>query len=202
VSTIVSTTTPAARFAVLRGRVPLSWRAVAALAVVLAFANAFVVVTLQGAVGAIERTQNPFGDWLRYSAILVPAFGLAAMWALGGAHRRGRRTLTAVLLVAAATTAVGIAAMIVSSAYDYHLQADLLARTATLHVHAVSGNAANSAYADGGWSPEQRQTLLVAVKADSIGIALLLAVNLFFTGWITALFGGRLTVSRRSRRAC
>jgi hypothetical protein len=200
VSTTVSTTTPPARFAVLRGRIPLPWGAVAALAVVLAFTNGFVVVALQGAVGAIERTQNPFADWLRYSAILVAVFGLAVMWALGRAHRRERRTPTTVLLIAAAATAVGIAAMIASTMYDYHLQTELLAQTATLHIHTVSGSAANSAYDDGGWSPEQRQTVLVALKADSLGTVVLVAVNVFFTGWITALFGGRLTVSRLTRR--
>jgi hypothetical protein len=192
VSTIAPATTPPVRFAVLRGRVPLPWGTVVALAVMLAFANGFVIVSLQGAVGAIERAQNPFGDWLRYSAILVPAIAAAVTWTLARAHRRGRRTVTTVLLIAAAATAVGIAAMIVSSAYDYHLQTALLAKTATLHSHAVSGNAGNSAYDDSGWSPEQRQTMLVAVKADGIGIVLLSAVNLFFSGWVTALLGGRL----------
>ena len=55
---------------------------------------------------------------MRYSAILVPVFGLVVMWALGQAHRRERHTLTTVLLVAAAGTAVGIAAVIVSTMYD------------------------------------------------------------------------------------
>ena len=187
------------RAAVLRRRGAVPWRAVGALAVVLAFANGFVVIALQGAVGAIERTQNPFGDWMRWSAVLVPVFGLAVRWALGRAARRGRRTLTTVLLVAAVATAVGIAAMIASTAYDYHLQAELLAKSSSLHVHTASGSAANSAYDDGGWSPEQRQTMLVAVKADTLGVVLLLAVNLFFTGWVTALLGGRITASRRSR---
>ena len=76
VSTTATATTPPVRFAALRGRVPLAWGAVVVLAVVLAFADGFVIVALEGAVGAIERAQNPFGDWLLYSAVLVPVFGL------------------------------------------------------------------------------------------------------------------------------
>jgi hypothetical protein len=182
---------------VLRRRIALPWGAVIALAVVLALTNGFVIITLQGAVGAIERTQNPFGDWLRYSAVLVPVFGVAVTWALARAHRRGRRTATTVLFVAAVATAVGIAVLIANTAYNYHLQTELLARTAGLHAHGAGPNdAANSAYADDGWSAEQRETMLVAVRADSLGVGLLVAVNVFFTGWITALRGGRLSRSR------
>jgi hypothetical protein len=199
VSTTLPVTTPPVRLAALRGRVPLPWGAVAALAVVLAFANGFVVIALQGAVGAIERAQSPFTDWLRYSAMMVPVFGLTVVLALGRAHRRGCRTVRTLLLVAAAATAVGIAVMIVSSAYDYHLQSQLLARTATLHNHTIGGSAAaNPAYADGAWTPEQRDTMLVEVKAIGLGSVLLAGVNLILVAWITALRGGRLAVVRRA----
>ena len=57
-STTASATTPPVRFAALRGRVPLPWVTVAALAVLLAFANGFVIVAIQGAIGAIERAQH------------------------------------------------------------------------------------------------------------------------------------------------
>jgi hypothetical protein len=193
VSTTASATTPPVRFAALRGRVPLPWGTVAALAVVLAFANGFVIIALQGAVGAIERAQSPFTDWLRYSAILVPVFGLAVTWALARTHRRGRRTATTVLLVAAATTAIGITLLIISTAYDYHLQSELLAKTLTLHNHTIgASDAANPAYADGTWNPEQRQTMLVDVKAVGLGAIILAAVNAVLVAWVTALRGGRL----------
>jgi hypothetical protein len=200
VSTTAPATTPPVRFAALRGRVPLPWAAVATLAVVLAFANGFVIVALQGAVGAIERAQSPFTDWLRDSALAVPVFGLAVIWVLARAHRSGRRTVTTVLLVAAATTVVGVTLMIISAGYDYHLQTQLLAKTASLHVHGTGPGSVDSAYGDAAWSPEQRETALVAVKGIGLGTVLLTAVNVGFVGWLTALFGGRLQVRRGSDR--
>jgi hypothetical protein len=199
VSTTAPATTPPVRFAAVRGSVPLPWGTVVALAVVLAFANGFVIVAIQGAVGAIERAQSPFTDWVRYSAILVPVFGLAVVWALARAHRRGRRTVRTVLLVATATTAVGITMLIISTAYDYHLQSELLAKTLTLHNHTIgASDAANPAYADAGWNPEQRQTMLVDIRAVGLGTIFLTAVNAFFVAWVTALRGGRLAALRRA----
>jgi hypothetical protein len=200
VSSTLPAPTPSVRFATLRGRIPLRWGAIAALAVVLAFANGFVIVALEGAVGAIERAQNPFTDWLRYSSILVPVFGLAVMWALARARRRENRVLTTVLLVAAAAAVVGIAALIANTAYDYHLQTQLLAKVSGLHVHgSAPGDTGSSVYADGALSPEQRDTLLVSVKAVGLGTVVMAAVNLFFAGWVTALLGGRLQVRRTER---
>jgi hypothetical protein len=200
-TTAAPATTPPIRFAAVRGRIPLPWGTVVALAVVLAFANGFVIVAIQGAVGAIERAQNPFTDWLRYSAIMVPVFGLAVIWALARAHRRGRRTARTVLLVAAATTAVGITLLIISTAYDYHLQSQLLVQTAALHNHTAGpSGAGNATYAGAGWSPEQRQTMLIDVKAVGLGTIFLAAVNAFFVAWITAVRGGRLAVRRRPAR--
>ena len=72
-STIAPATPPPVRLAALRGRIPLPWGTVAALAVLLACANGFVIVAMQGAVGAIERAQHPFTDWMLYWAILVPS---------------------------------------------------------------------------------------------------------------------------------
>ena len=197
-STIVAPATPPpVRFAALRGRVPLPWVTVAALAVLLAFANGFVIVAIQGAIGAIERAQHPFTDWMLYSAILVPVFGLVVTGALARALRRGRRTVRSILLVTTATTAVGITLLIISLAYDYHLQAELLAKTASVHNHTVGGadGAQNAAYADDSWSPELRQTMLVAVKGFGLGTILLTSVNAFLVAWVTALRGGRLRTS-------
>jgi len=197
VSTIAPATPSPVRFAAIRGRVPLPWATVAALAVLLAFANGFVLVAVQGAVGAIERAQNPFADWMLYSTILVPIFGLAIVMALARADRRDRRTVPTALLVAAITTAIGITLLTISIAYDYHLQAELLAKTASVHNHTVGGpdGAQNPAYADDGWSPELRQTMLVAVKGFGLGTVLMAGVNAFVVLWVTALRGGRLSRS-------
>jgi hypothetical protein len=198
VSSSVSASPSPVRFAALRGRVPLPWGLVVGMAIVLALANAFLIVAVQGAIGAIERAQSPFTTWLRYSAVLVPVFALAVTWALARAHRRRRRTATTVLLIAAVSAAIGIVVLIISTAYDYHLQSQLLAKTSSLHVHTVGGSdSATSAYADGAWSPEQRDTLLTDVKGSGYGSVLLVGVNLFVVGWVSALRGGRLGVLRR-----
>jgi hypothetical protein len=186
------------RFAAYRGKVPLPWVTVAVLAVLMAAADGFILTSLQGAVGAIERSQSPFVSWLRYTAMLSPVFGLALVWAFGRAHRGGRRTLGTALLVVLAATAVGIVVLVISTAYDYHLQSALLARMQVSHGHStgISGTG-SSVYGDGGWSPEQRDTMLVDVKAVGYGSVLIAGANVLLVGWITALCGGRL---RRSTK--
>jgi hypothetical protein len=198
----VSTTIPApvqetaaapVRFAALRGKVPLPWVTVAVLAVVLAAADVFILVALQGAVGAIERSQSPFVSWLRYVAMLTPVFAVAVVLAFGRAYRTGRRTLGTALLVVLAATAVAIIVLLLSTAYDYHLQSALLARMQVTHGHSTGVNGtASSVYGDGGWTPEQRDTMLVDVKAFGYGSVLIAGVNVVLVGWIAALGGGRL----------
>jgi hypothetical protein len=118
--------------------------------------------------------------------------------------RSWRRVVTTALLIVAAGTAVGIAETSVSAAIDYRLQSQLLQRTAALHNHTgdiANGSAANQAYTDGNWSPEQRQTMALDVKAVGFGGGLILATNIVLVGWVVALRGGRLDVvpSRRRR---
>ena len=61
---------------------------VAVLAVVMAAADGFILTSLQGAVGAIERAQGPFGSWLRDTALILPVFVVAIVWAFTRAHRK------------------------------------------------------------------------------------------------------------------
>ena len=103
------------------------------LAVVMAYADGFWMISLRGAVGAIERTGEPFASWLRESTLALPVFVLAVLGALtlavrwfGPVLRRPRTVVATALLVVAAGTLVGIAALAASSAYDYHLQSDQL----------------------------------------------------------------------------
>src|SRR5262245_51542137 len=114
--------TPAARPAV-------PWSTVIPLAVVMAFGDGFWVISLRGAVGAIERTQTPFSSWLRESTELVPIYAVAVLGALllamrwFGAGSRGTRAIVATgALVAAAGTVAGAAVLAASAWYDYHLQ--------------------------------------------------------------------------------
>jgi hypothetical protein len=206
---------PFVRFAAFRGKVPLPWVTVFAVAIVMAAADGFIVTSIQGAVGAIQRSQSPFASWSRDTAILLPVFVVAVMWAFGRAHhkhglgslamRSWRRVITTALLIAAAGAVVGIAHTTVSAAIDYRLQSQQLQRTAALHSHTVGGldgsPTANQAYTDGNWSPEQRETMALDVKAVGYGAGLILATNIVLVGWVVALRGGRLDVvpSRRRR---
>jgi hypothetical protein len=205
---------PHVRFAMFRTKVPYPWKTVIALAVVLAAADGFIVTSLQGAVGAIQRAQGPFSSWLRDTAIMIPFFVIAVMWAFYRAHRkhgldsRGmrswKRTVAAALLIVGATTVVGILQTSVSAAIDYRLQSQQLAATAAVHGHAADGVSGaitdNQAYSDGVWSPLQRQTMALDVKAVGFGAGIILATNIVLVGWIVALRGGRLDVLPARRR--
>ena len=41
------------------------WKTVVTLAAVLAYADGYWLISLRGAIGAIERTDHPFASWLR-----------------------------------------------------------------------------------------------------------------------------------------
>src|SRR6478672_13595058 len=118
----------------LRTRLSVPWLTVVPLAVVLAYADGFWMLTLRGAVGAIERTQQPFAGWWRESTAALPLYVLAVLGALtlalrwfGPRPRHSRAVVGAALLVVAAGTAVGLAEIVGSSAYDYYLESDQLA---------------------------------------------------------------------------
>jgi hypothetical protein len=206
------------RFAAFRGKVPLPWVTVIALAVVMAAGDGFILTSLQGAVGAIERSQGPFASWARDTAIVLPIFVVAVMWAFTRAHRKHgltspamrswRRVVTTALLIVAAGTAVGVAETTVSAAIDYRLQSQLLQRMSVTHgghstVTSTGALTTDPAYSDGGWTQEQRDTMALDVKAVGYGSGLILGANIVLVGWVVALRGGRLDVvaSRRRRRA-
>jgi hypothetical protein len=171
------------------------WRTVIPLAAMMAYADGFWMVSLRGAVGAIERTQEPFMSWLRESTALLPVFVLAVIAALTLALRwfgpvlSGRKAFcTAALLVAAAGTLAGTLMLAASEAWDYALQHELMS---TMH-HAGSGQ-----------SVEQlnQASLGLQLAALGYGAGLLLATNLVVTGWTVAILGGRLDVSRQPKAA-
>lgn len=199
---------PFVRFAAFRGKVPMPWVTVGVLAIVMAAADGFILTSLQGAVGAIERSQGPFLSWAWDTAIVLPLFVLAVMWAFTRAHRKHglttralrspRKVLTTALLIVAAGTGVGVAETAVSGAYDFHLQSKLL-KTMASHQHDTATSSTG-----GSWTPQQRQTAAVDVKAAAFGSGLILIANLVGVGWVIALRGGRLDVvpaARRRRRS-
>lgn len=172
-------------------RPAVPWRTVIPLAAMMAYADGFWIVSLRGAVGAIERTQDPFASWLRESTVLLPVFAAAVIAAVTLALRRfgpvlaGKKAfLTTALLIAAAGTLAGTLTLAASEAWDYALQHNLMG---ALH-HANSTQ-----------SVEQldQASLGLQLAAFGYGAGLLLATNIVVTGWTVAILGGRLDVSRR-----
>jgi hypothetical protein len=170
------------------------WLTVVPLAVVLAYADGFWMISLRGAVGSIQRTGEPFVSWLRESALLLPVFVLAVLGALAlAAHwfgpvlRKPRTVLATALLVVAAGTLVGIGALAASAAYDYHLQSDQLQLMASMRSMASMPSMAQA---------QEQASLGLQVRAVGLGSAILLVTNLVLVGWVVAFMGGRLDVSK------
>ena len=175
-------------------RAEVPWSTVLPLAVVLAFADGFWVISLRGAVGAIERTDDPFRTWLVESTLALPVFVFAVLAALtlalrwvGPVVRRPRAVVAVLLLVVAAATLVGVAALTASSAYDYHLQSGQLTLMQDMRGGCEGGCAARDA------------TLDLHVKAVGYGSGILLVTNVVVAGWVVALRGGRLDTARQPR---
>jgi len=184
------------------GRV--SWRTIGVLAVLMALADTFVLTSIQGAVGAIERAQHPFAFWLVISAGMVPVFVLAVVGAIayarklfGPALRTPLRVLAAALLIVVAGTAVGTAEMAVSAAYDYHQQSELAATAFMDHGTIVTPEQAAADPCTGSCA-SQRTQFDLDQRAAKLGSALALGANLVLVGWVVAMRGGRLE-SRRPR---
>lgn len=173
----------------LRG---LPWLSVLPLAVLLAYADGFWMISLRGTVGSIERTQEPFVTWLRESTLALPVFVLAVLAALTLAARwlrpslrTWRLLLATALLVVAAGTLVGIAELAASSAYDYSLQSAQVQ---------LKGSMAGMASMGGKTAEQQQASLGLQVRAVTYGSGLLLVTNLVLVGWVVSMRGGRLDV--------
>jgi hypothetical protein len=164
------------------------WLTVIPLAVAMAYADGFWMMSLRGAVGSIERTQEPFATWLRESTLTLPVFALAVMGALtlaarrfGPVLRKPKTVVATALLVVAAGTLVGIYEVATSSAYDYSLQS---AQATLMSSMGSMGSAAQ----------QDRASLGLQVRAVGYGSGILLATNLVLVGWVVAFRGGRLNV--------
>lgn len=173
--------------------VAIPWATVLTFAVVLADADWFWVISLRGAVGAIERTSDPVVSWAQGAGLLVPLFACAVLGALAIAYRRfgpvlqrPRTVVAASLLIVAACTLAGIGALVVSGAYDYRLQIDQLDHTARMGVRCL----------DSCLTARQDATLALQLKALGAGAVILLVTNLLLIGWMVAIRGGHLTLSR------
>jgi len=186
------------RPATLRGRLSaLPWLTVVSLAALLAYADGFWVVSLRGAAGSIERTQEPFQSWLLESTLVLPIYVLAVLGALMLATRwfgpvlRAPKTVVATLLmVVAASTLVGVGALVASSAYDYQLQSSRPQMASMTHQDADMASVPDG---------HQEAAQALQVRSVSYGSGILLFTNLALAGWVVALRGGRLD-GRKNRK--
>jgi hypothetical protein len=207
-------------------RIP--WGMVGPLAVLLTLADAFWLTALQGAVGEVDRSQGSFDRWLTVSAVLLPLFVLAVLGALAVARRqfgpelhRVRPVLAGAVLIAVAGTALGVGAVAVNSAYDYHLvKGEVRHMEVLMGMPAAGGNVAGGTHSSMAGMPEMltgvdannpgctgvcaadHKARDVAIHGARLAAEGILVTNLVLVGWLVALRGGRLDVGpgRRSRR--
>lgn len=197
----------------LQGRPAVPWLTVLPLAVVMAYADGFWMTSLRGAVGAIERVQEPFASWLRESTLSLPVFVLAVLGAVtlaarwfGPVLRKPKTIVATALLIVVAGTLAGASEVAASSAYDYHLQSNQIQLMNTMagmvektSMAEIPGMAPMNSL---GSIPQQKQaSLALQVRAMGLGSVILLATNLILVGWVLALRGGRLNLSATRGRA-
>lgn len=175
------------------GRTVIPWTMVLTFAAVLATADWFWVISLRGAVGATERTRDPFVSWLQGSVLLVPLFVLAMLAALtlaqrwfGPVLRRTRSVVATSLLIVASSTLAGVGALIVSGAYDLRLQLSMLD-----HMQPMGTQCVGSCQ-----ELMKDATLTLQLKALAAGVLILLVTNLLLVVWLVALRGGRLNPAK------
>lgn len=190
---------------------PVSWTTVGLIAVVIAFIDGFLITALQAAVGAIERSQQPFASWMRGSLIMLPMILVAILVALaisrrwvGQSRRKVAKYAATVLLIICATTAVSIAEVAASSAYDYHIQSRQIEQLHAAHVHAVGGN---PVLVDATYKgtcamvcTAKHLTVVAHLRAIKLASGLLLLVNFVLVLWALALRGGQIWLPRASAR--
>lgn len=188
---ITTTTATGAAPAPPRTRLTVPWPTVALLATAMAYADGYWMITVRGAVGAVQRAQGPFAAWWRESTLTLPFFALAVLVAMtvsarlfGPQLRRRRSVAGALTLVATAGTLAGIAEITASSAYDYHLQSTELRFMDSMHNVCVSTCLAQ----------EQHATLAVHIQAVLFAARALLLTNIILVAWVFALLGGRLRI--------
>ena len=185
-------------------RLRLSWLTVVVFALAFAYIDGFWVTSLQGAVGSLERSRPPFQRWLRDSTLMLPMYVGAVMVALllarrwvGRSHRAVARIGTAAVLIVAICTAIGMAEVANSSAFDYHLQTEHLDEVEALnHAHAPEGQVLTVADSDAdtclGLCAAKRSTRELHVRAVTRASVVLLLTNSLLVIWLLALRGGRL----------
>src|SRR5688572_12615387 len=190
-----------------RRAAPVPLLTVLVLAVLMAYADGFVLTSTEGAVGAIGSNDSPFATWLRQSTLALPVFLLAVHGALafsrkryGPLLRRPRAVVATALLVVALGTTVGVFEVAASAVANYERQAEQLRGTQSVHGHATSVGT-EDAGACTGLCASLDETAAVHVRAAEYASALILGANVVLVGWVVAARGGRLDTVPLRRRA-
>jgi hypothetical protein len=111
------------------------------------------------------------------------------------------------LVVVAVGTLVGIGELAVSSAYDYHLQSNLILASQETHTGpgAMPGMAMGSGAAGaagmnmGGVAAQQHATLMMHLRGGAFASVALLVANLVLVAWFVAMRGGSWLPLRAQR---
>ena len=165
--TTISANATMARDALPDRRRCVPWKTVVTLAAVLAYADGYWLISLRGAIGAVERTDHPFASWLRESTTVLPVFAFAVLAALTLAlHwfapklRETRTVVVTSLLIVVGGTLVGVAALVASAAHDYQLQ--------SAQQHVMQGMSSMHGHCDTNCLAHQdRDTLALQVRGVS-----------------------------------
>lgn len=185
----------------------VSWVSIGVFAAVICLVDGFWVTSLQGAVGAIERRQSPFGRWLRDSLLMLPVFVLSVLGAMLLARRlvdrRGRGKLVKVvatsLAIVVVTSVVSIGEAAASSVWDYHLQARHLASSSHAHQSNVAvdpGSLIPAPTTCDELCLARRETLHLHVRAVRLAAIVMAVTNLLLVAWLMAARSERLWQSR------
>ena len=184
-------------------RLHLSWPTVAVFAAVIAYVDGFWVTSLQGAVGAVELTQEPFVRWVRDSTLMLPLMLLAVVAALsltrrwaGRSHREFRQLAVAAISTMVITTVVSVAQVATMSIHDYNIQAAQLGQVHAGHASTIAADPGAVAPLGGkacsALCAARHATLMAHVRSVGYAGLVLLFTNLVLVVWVLALRGGRL----------
>lgn len=201
----------AADVAPVTARQSVPWVSAGGLALAVAATDVFGAVSLQGAVGSIERAQGPFTLWIGITAVLAPMMLAVVLGTLRAVRRRvgpslrsPRPVAVAVLALTLSTGLLGIGAAAINGAVDYRFQVSEIERLADLHAHrSVPGEAATSIGNDArciGTCKARHDTLVAHLRGLGLLAPTLVAANLLVICWVVALAGGSLDAGPRRRR--
>lgn len=174
------------------------WSTVIPTAVAMALADGFWIISLRGAVGAVEAGGHPFASWLRGSAAAAPAFAALVLAALGGVARHsgvGRREPAATVTFAAV---VGAGTLAGAGWLAYESGRAYVVQMSELHLMQAMGSTCNAGPCVG---RAESAVLVLQLRALAYGAVILLVTNAVVTLWVIAMRGGRIdagTIDMRS----